>query len=176
MEAADITRNIKAKSVLTIIFFPDLIHFTILVIIEIEKKRFKRPTNKLYCNLLTSYHFENESAKEDRNIFIFESLLKKIKKPINSMNIPLIIFIFPKCCLITSVFSRNLDIKSPERKKGIPNPKEKNSSITIPLIIVFEFPARKRIEANIGPIHGDHPAPNAIPSNRLLKNPLFSVL
>ena len=41
---------------------------------------------------------------------------------------------------------------------------------------VVEFPAKKRIEARIGPIHGDQPAPNAIPNIRLLKNPLFLIL
>ena len=56
---------------------------------------------------------------------------------------------------------------------GIANPKEYKINKKIAFPKVSSIAANARIDPKIGPIHGVHPKPNAIPTNIELKIPDF---
>ena len=53
----------------------------------------------------------------------------------------------------------------PERMKGMARPIEYMTSKNIPFISVVSSDANASTEPKIGPIHGDQPKPNPMPTN-----------
>lgn len=83
----------------------------------------------------------------------------------------------PAIAIIRSVFwycfnKRETDpIKTAAVKKGSPSPKEYAVKRMAPVVMLKLLPARRSIDANIGPVQGVQPVENAIPIKSELAGP-----
>ena len=108
-------------------------------------------------------HRSSPCAKEMNSPFTRPMLPKKIRMPRATINAPLAILIAPMCLRSRAACREKKPKKAPARRNGTPKPSEYTARREIPRAMVPEEPARKRMEARIGPTHGVQPAPNARP-------------
>ena len=57
-------------------------------------------------------------------------------------------------------------MNNPDKIKGIAKPIEQIDNKIIPFVIVVSNDASAKTEPRIGPMHGDHPKPNPMPTKK----------